>query len=138
MAIFFGTLLYNFGRLLNAPEADAIKALLHLAALPIYYVISYGLFELGRRVIPEVCLKILAYLLLSNTLLLVLPMCITAAPDAHWSLIKVRIGLLAMPCLAYIAVLILVLISGGIVAGVYNRWRERRPAEQTATDNTGE
>jgi hypothetical protein len=128
VAIFFGTLLYNFGRLLNAPEADAIKALLHLAGLPIYYVISYGVFEWGRQVIPEWCLKILSYLLLGNVVLLVLPTCITAAPDAHWSLIQVRIGLLAMQCLVYIAVSILVLITGGIAAGLVLRRRAKSAA----------
>jgi hypothetical protein len=53
VSIFFGTPFYTFGHLLNQPEADASKILLHWAALPIYYILSYAIFGLFKSLIPK-------------------------------------------------------------------------------------
>ena len=124
VSIFFGTLLYTFSRSLDKPEADASKLLMHWASLPVLYVMSYSIFEAGRRLVPVWCLKLIGGLLLLNAMLFVLPMGIIAAIDAKWPRIELLFGAYSFPLIPTMTMLLFLVIVGDVAAGALSRGQE--------------
>jgi hypothetical protein len=124
VSIFFGTLLYSFSRSLDKPDAAASKLLLHSASLSVLYLMSYCFFHGGRSLIPEWWRKRIGEFLLLNAALFVLPTGIIAAIDAKWSRIEFLFGVYSFPLISLMTALLLLVMMGGTVAGVWRRWLE--------------
>src|SRR5882724_4292483 len=114
VSIFFCTLLYGFFRSLDKPDVEANKILVHWAAVPASYLLTYVFFECGRSLIPKGWLKGIDVLLLVGTGLFVLPMILMAAVEAKWLRIEVLLGLSSLWGIAILASLLNIPVVIGI------------------------
>jgi hypothetical protein len=130
VSIFFCTLLYSFYRSLDKSDVQANKILVHWAAVPACYLLSYIVFESGKSMIVQWALKLTSFLLLVASALFVLPMSMIAAADAKWFRMELLLGILSFQGIPIIALLLNLPIMIGIGAGLKAEWREEKPVRK--------